>query len=82
MSMGTIARIDSTVEGGKRVVASWDTDDAASVAVASTVFEGEKERNGGVMVRCDPETDLTGTAVRTFDPLVGEYLSPGRYAGG
>jgi hypothetical protein len=82
MSMGTIARINASVKGGKEILGTWDTDEAASVAAAEAIFAEEAQKNGGLMVVCDPGTDLTGTAVRKFDPEAREILSPGRYAGG
>ena len=82
MSMGTIARINSAVEGGKETLVHWDTDDDASVEAAARIFEREAAANGGLMVACDEGTDLTGVAVRKFNPAAREILSPGRYAGG
>jgi len=82
MSMGTIARIDSSFKGGKEILARWDTEDAASVARAEAIFTEEAARSHGLMVVCDLGTDLSGTAVRKFDPEAREILSPGRYAGG
>jgi hypothetical protein len=82
MSMGTIARIDSAVEGGKLKLVEWDTSDDASVAAAAAVFAEEAKKNGGLMVICDEGTDLSGVATRVFDPGASEILSPGRYAGG
>ena len=78
MSTGTIRRVDSS---GDTVLAEWDNTDEDSVERARGVFDAES-RGGGLMVRCDDGTDLSGEKVTSFDPEAGDILSVGHFAGG
>ncbi len=77
MSTGTIRRIDSS---GDMVLAEWTTEDDASVARAKAVFDAQART--GLMVRCDPGTDLSGEKITSFDPEAEDILAVGRFAGG